>query len=70
LTPEEHDPFLKSLRRPSPPGPVRRCRAILEVAEGASLVDVARLVSLIEKHIRQWVRWFLHSRLAGLHDRP
>jgi Helix-turn-helix domain len=71
LTPEEHDRLLKSLRCPSTPlGLARRCRAILEVAEGTPLVAVARLVGLTEKHVRKWVRRFLEGRLAGLQDRP
>jgi len=71
LTPEEHDQLLQCLRRPSTSlGLARRCRAILEVAEGTPLVAVARLVGLTEKHVRKWVRRFLESRSAGLHDRP
>jgi hypothetical protein len=71
LTPEEHDQLLKSLRCPSTPlGPARRYRAILEVAEGTPLVEVARLVGLTEKHVRKWVQRFLHGRIAGLQDRP
>lgn len=71
LTPEEHDQLLKSLRCPSTSlGLARRCRAILEVAEGTPLVAVARLVGLTEKHVRKWVRRFLQSRIAGLQDRP
>ena len=71
LTPEERDQVLKSLRCPSTPlGLARRCRAILEVAEGTPLVAVARLVGLTEKHVRKWVQRFLHGRIAGLQDRP
>ena len=71
LTPEEHDQLRKSLRCPSTSlGLARRCRAILEVAEGTPLVAVARLVGLTEKHVRKWVQRFLQSRLAGLRDRP
>lgn len=71
LTPEEHDQLLKSLRCPSTPlGLARRCRAILEVAEGTPLVAVARLVGLTEKHVRKWVQRFLQDRIAGLRDRP
>ena len=51
-------------------GLARRCRAILEVAEGLPLVHVARLVDLTEKHVRKWVQRFLKERLDGLHDRP
>src|SRR5262245_32321063 len=71
LTPQEHDQLLKSLRYPSTSlGLARRCRAIREVAEGTPLVVVAHLVGLTEKHVRKWVQRFLHSRLAGLQDRP
>jgi hypothetical protein len=71
LTPEEHDQLLKSLRCPSTSlGLARRCRAILEIAEGTPVVAVARLVGLTEKHVRKWVQRFLQGRLAGLYDRP
>jgi Helix-turn-helix domain len=71
LTPEERDQLLKYLRRPSTSlGLARRCRALLEVAEGTPLVAVARLVGLTEKHVRKWVQRFLQGRLAGLRDRP
>jgi hypothetical protein len=51
-------------------GLARRCRAILEVADGLPLVHVARLVDLTEKHVRKWARRFLKDRLEGLRDRP
>ena len=51
-------------------GLARRCRALLEVADGLPLVHVARLVDLTEKHVRKWVQRFLKERLEGLHDRP
>jgi len=71
LTPEEHDQLLKALRCPSTSlGLARRCRAILEVAEGTPLVAVARLVGLTEKHVRKWAQRSLESRWAGLQDRP
>jgi hypothetical protein len=71
LTQEEHDQLRKHLRCLSTSlGLARRCRAILEVAEGTPLVAVARLVGLTEKHVRKWVQRFLQSGLAGLHDRP
>jgi hypothetical protein len=51
-------------------GLARRCRAILEVADGLPLVHVARLVDLTEKHVRKWAQRFLKDRLEGLRDRP
>jgi hypothetical protein len=54
----------------TPLGLARRCRAILAVADGRSLVGVARQVGLTEKHVRKWVQRFLAQRLAGLNDRP
>src|SRR5512135_3346589 len=51
-------------------GLARRCRAILGVADGLPLVEVARLVDLTEKHVRKWVQRFLNDRLDGLRDRP
>lgn len=51
-------------------GVARRCRAILGVADGLPLVEVARLVDLTEKHVRKWLQRFLKSRLEGLRDRP
>ncbi len=71
FTPEEHDPLLRLLRRPTIClALARRCRAILEVAEGTPWVAVARTVGLTEKHVRKWVRRFLQDRLAGWPDRP
>ena len=51
-------------------GLARRCRAILGVADGLPLVEVARLVDLTEKHVRKGVQRFLKDRLEGLRDRP
>jgi len=51
-------------------GLARRCRAILEVANGVPLVAVGRCVDLTEKHVRKWVQRFLTDRLDGLKDRP
>ena len=51
-------------------GLARRCRAIVEVANGRPLSHVARLVDLTEKHVRKWVQRFLQDRLDGLRDRP
>jgi predicted transcriptional regulator len=52
------------------PGLARRCRAILEVAAGVPLSQVARLVDLTEKHVRKWVQRSLKDRLEGLRGRP
>jgi Helix-turn-helix domain len=71
LTSEEQSVLERRLRSTTISlGLARRCRAILEVAEGRSLVEVARLVDLTEKHVRKWVQRFLKDRLDGLHDRP
>lgn len=51
-------------------GLARRCRAVLEVADGVPLSHVARLVGMTEKHVRKWVRRFLKERMKGLADRP
>jgi hypothetical protein len=71
LTAEERDQLEQRLRCTTTSlGLARRCRAILGVADGRPLVEVARLVDLTEKHVRKWVQRFLKSRLDGLHDRP
>ena len=71
LTEEERDYLEQRLRCTTTSlGLARRCRAILEVADGLPLVQVARLVDLTEKHVRKWVQRFLTDRLDGLHDRP
>jgi len=71
LTEEERDYLEQRLRCTTTSlGLARRCRAILEVADGLPLVQVARLVDLTEKHVRKWVQRFLTERLDGLHDRP
>src|SRR5512135_3265432 len=51
-------------------GRARRCRAVLGVADGLPLVEVARLVDLTVKHVRKWVQRFLKDRLEGSRDRP
>ena len=71
LTAEERDHLEQRLRCTTTSlGLARRCRAILEVADGLPLVEVARRVDLTEKHVRKWVQRFLKGRLDGLHDRP
>jgi hypothetical protein len=71
LTTEERDRLEQRLRCTTTPlGLARRCRAILGVADGLPLVEVARLVDLAERHVRKWVQRFLKDRLDGLHDRP
>jgi hypothetical protein len=51
-------------------GLARRCRALLGVADGLPLVEVARLVDLTEKPVRNGVQRSLNDRLPGLRDRP
>ena len=71
LTAEERDRLEQPLRCTTTSlGLARRCRAILGVADGLPLVEVARLVDLTERHVREWVQRFLNDRLGGLHDRP
>ena len=71
LTAEERGQLEQRLRCTTTSlGLARRCRAILGVADGIPLVEVARLVDLNEKPMRKWVQRFLRSRLAGLQDRP
>jgi hypothetical protein len=71
LSAEERDHLQQRLRCTTTSlGLARRCRAILGVADGLPLVQVARLVGLTEKHVRKWVQRFLTDRLDGLRDRP
>jgi hypothetical protein len=71
LTAEERSQLEQHLRsRTISLGLARRCRAILGVADGLPLVEVARLVDLTEKHVRKWVQRFVNERLPGLRDRP
>jgi Winged helix-turn helix len=71
LTAEERDRLEQRLRWTTTSlGLARRCRAILGVADGLPLVEVARLVDLTEKHVRKGVQRFLNDRLDGLHERP
>jgi Winged helix-turn helix len=71
LTVGERSQLERRLRSTTTPlGFARRCRAILGVADGLPLVEVARLVGLTEKHVRKGTERFLKSRLAGLEDRP
>ena len=71
LTEQERKHLEQRLRSTTTPlGLARRYRAVLGVADGLPLVEVARLVDLTEKHVRKWVQRFLTERLDGLHDRP
>jgi len=71
LTPQEQGELERILRcTTSSLGLARRCRVILEVANGVPLVQVGRLVNLTEKHVRKWVQRFLKGRLDGLKDLP
>jgi hypothetical protein len=71
LTEEERHQLERRLRCTTTSlGLARRCRAVLGVADGLPLVEVARLVGLTEKHVRKWTQRFLKERLDGLHDRP
>jgi DNA-directed RNA polymerase specialized sigma24 family protein len=71
LTAEERSELEQRLRSTTTSrGVARRCRAILGVAHGLTLVEIARLVDLTEKHVRKWVQRFLKDRLEGLRDRP
>ncbi len=71
LTEDEREQLEQRLRCTTTSlGLARRCRTVLEVADGLPLVQVARLVDLTEKHVRKWVQRFLTDRLDGLHDRP
>ena len=71
LTAEQRSQLEQRLRSTTTSlGLARRCRAILGVADGLPLVEVARLVDLTEKHVRKWVPRFLKDRLEGLRDRP
>lgn len=71
LTPEGRSDLEQQRRsRTVSAGWARRCRTILGVADGPSLVEVARLADLTEKHVRKWVQRSLADRLQGLRDRP
>jgi len=71
LSPDERQVLEYRLRCTTTPlGMARRCRAILAVADGLSLVGAARRAGLTEKHLRKWVQRFLSQRLEGLKDRP
>jgi hypothetical protein len=71
LTAEERGQLERRLRCTTTSlGSARRCRAILEVADGLPLVPFARLAGLPERHVRKWVQRILQERLDGLRDRP
>jgi Helix-turn-helix domain len=71
LSPEERHDLESRLRRTTVSlGLARRCRAVLAVADGESLVSAGRQAGMTEKHVRKWVRRYLDRRLDGLADRP
>lgn len=53
-----------------PAGLVTRSRAVLGVAEGKPICQVARDVVMTERHVREWARRFIQQRFDGLMDRP
>jgi hypothetical protein len=56
LAPEERQTLLSRLRcTTTPHGFARRCRVILAVADGQSLVGAGRIAGMTEKHARKWI---------------
>jgi hypothetical protein len=71
LSPEERQSLQSRLRcTTTPHGLARRCRVVLAVADGQSLVAAGRIAGMTEKHVRKWIRRFLDHRLEGPDDRP
>jgi hypothetical protein len=50
-------------------GLVRRAKAILALAQGASVTVAAQAGQMQCKHVRKWVRRLGQQGLAGLHDK-
>lgn len=71
LSEAECDQLRGLLRRPNArAGMVRRARAVLLLAGGASYSEIGRQVGMARQHLRKWVRRFAQQRLDGLRDRP
>jgi hypothetical protein len=49
---------------------VARARAVLAVLDGVGPPAVARQLGLPRTTVYSWVRRFIYSGVAGLHDRP
>ena len=57
------------LRRPSTAaGLAKRARAIVLLAEGASVSETSRLVSMERRHLYKWIDRFREQGVAGLTD--
>ncbi len=71
LSSEERQALESRLRcTTTPHGLARRCRIVLAVADGQSLVGAGRIAGMTEKHARKWICRFLDHRFEGLSDRP
>jgi hypothetical protein len=69
LTPHERqvlEAWQRKLRLPA--GQVRRARAILLLADGLALTEVARRVDMGRHHVYMWVKRFEALGVEGLKD--
>lgn len=48
----------------------RRARVVLLAAEGKSVSEIARLVDVTRKVVREWLNRFIKKRVQGMGDRP
>jgi Homeodomain-like domain len=69
VTSEQRDELQALMRRPSAAaGLVKRARAILLLAEGASVSATGRLVGMPRRHLYKWIDRFRCQGVPGLRD--
>jgi hypothetical protein len=69
LTPEDRATLEDWLRRSSLPyGLHKRARAVLLLADGLQVAEIARRVDMGRHHVYMWIRRFQAQGIDGLHD--
>lgn len=69
VTAKQREELEAVLRRPSvAAGLAKRARAILLLAQGASVSATGRWVPMQRRHLYKWIDRFRRQGMAGLHD--
>lgn len=69
LTAEQREELDALLRRPSvAAGLAKRARAMVLLADGASVSETGRIVQMQRRHLYKWADRFQRQGVAGLYD--